>query len=220
MENTTLIQAKEMKFSNAELTKATRLIVRETEKAGKSLVAIAMTLRKIDDEKLYVEDGFKDVVDYGKTVFGYGKTAVYGMIGVARKFIADTGVSILTHGANDYTVRQMQELLPITVEEAQELDENGDITPDSTIAEIKKAVKKLKTADEVSEESTESDDESIEDNSEDDVVELDRESAIQYSAITALNDLKGLLEEKGDTCNAEVVADMIKSVEAICKVFD
>lgn len=84
MENT--IIARNYKFENKELTKATTAIAKATESAAKSLLKIASVMAEVEARALYADD-FKSIAEYGERVFGYKKSAVYNMVRIGRDYI-------------------------------------------------------------------------------------------------------------------------------------
>lgn len=93
MENT--IIARNYKFENKELTKATTAIAKATESAAKSLLKIASVMAEVEARALYADD-FKSIAEYGERVFGYKKSAVYNMVRIGRDYIdPETGKSVL-----------------------------------------------------------------------------------------------------------------------------
>lgn len=63
MENT--IIARNYKFENKELTKATTAIAKATESAAKSLLKIASVMAEVEARALYADD-FKSIAEYGE----------------------------------------------------------------------------------------------------------------------------------------------------------
>lgn len=212
MEQTKIITAKTANFSNHELTMATRIIVKEAEKATKSLLTIALTLNQIDSQRLYADD-FKNITEYAKSVFGYAKSTVYNMLGVARRFIGDDNKSIIAHSDADYTVNQLAQMLPITTEQVKELDESGVITPDSSLNEIRDAIKRYTEKPET--ETTET--ETTETES-DEYVEIERDIAFhEYNTTRALEDMATYLIKNNSEDLAEIIHKIIEQVTKVAR---
>lgn len=129
---------------NGALQAETNRIFGALEDAKNSLFVVAYTMNKINTGKLYAADGFKDIYDYGNVVFGYKRAMVNNLCRVGANYlVSDNGTikSLLAHNDDDYSVSQIQEVLPISVEDAKTLDKTGAINPDMTTKEIRTAVK-------------------------------------------------------------------------------
>lgn len=134
---------------NGALQAATNRIFSALEDAKNSLFVVAYTMNKINTGKLYVADGFKDIYDYGNVVFGYKRAMVNNLCRVGANYLVwDNGTikSLLAHKDDDYSVSQIQEVLPISVEDAKTLDKTGAINPDMTTKEIRTAVKSFRNS--------------------------------------------------------------------------
>lgn len=216
MENT--IIARNYKFENKELTKATTAIAKATESAAKSLLKIASVMAEVETRALYADD-FKSIAEYGERVFGYKKSAVYNMVRIGRDYIdPETGKSVLAlENGQDFTFNQLTRLLPLpSVDVAEELVAEEVITPDMTLREIENAVKEYNHKDDAAEgeeepaEETEATAEVVE--------EEPDEIAMQFlSAKMALDRLVELLDGKcGD---GYVPAEEIRNIkERLCGI--
>lgn len=131
-------------IQNYRLKQSTQKIMKLMQSAKKNLFEIAVTLKRIDSESLYEQDGFQNVAEYGEKVLGYKRLMTSNLIRVASNYINDDMKSILASETKDYSVSQLQELLTISVDEAKTLNDNQLITPDMTTREIRKAVKDYK----------------------------------------------------------------------------
>ena len=132
---------------NGALQAETARIFGALEDAKNSLLVVAYTMNKINTGKLYAADGFKDIYDYGNVVFGYKRAMVNNLCRVGANYlVSDNGIikSLLAHNDDDYSVSQIQEVLPISVEDAKTLDKTGAINPDMTTKEIRTAVKSFR----------------------------------------------------------------------------
>lgn len=151
MENT--IIARNYKFENKELTKATTAIAKATESAAKSLLKIASVMAEVEARALYADD-FKSISEYGERVFGYKKSVVYNMVRIGRDYIEPTtGKSVLAlENGQDFTFNQLTRMLPLpSVDVAEELVAEEVITPDMTLREIENAVKEYNHKDDAAE---------------------------------------------------------------------
>ena len=140
MENT--IIARQTEITNKELKKATDKIIKANKSMVKNLFVIASTMAEVEQRGLYADD-FKNIAEYGMKVFGYKKSAVNNMVRVGLNYIdPETGRSILIEEGEDFNFSQLVRLLPLpSVDDAVEMVENEEITPDMTVKEIEKAVK-------------------------------------------------------------------------------
>lgn len=129
-----------------------KAVTTEIRKAGANVIGntfkIAALIARVDDEELFVEDGFEDVFDYVKTCFGLEKTSAYNLIKVGREFIAEIEngkttkfETLLTHGARDYSISQVFKMLPLGIEKAKELTADGVINETMSCRQIEKVVK-------------------------------------------------------------------------------
>lgn len=136
-------------LTNKKLACHTRAIEKLMTATKRNMFEISARLLVIRNEKLFVDDGFKDVFDYAEKLFGYKKNMVYKLTTAAEKFIEQSPegkgyVSILIHDNADYTVSQLIELNGIEPETAVKLDKQEIISPDMTTKEIREVVKAYK----------------------------------------------------------------------------
>ena len=131
---------------NKKLLQATTRIYKLGDKVRSNLYQIAQELVKIDEGKLYEQDGFASVTDYAQQVLGVKKTTAYNLVKIGRTYTApELPGSNLPHDEDkDYTVAQLEKLLPITRDEALALIEQGIVTVEMSSREIAKAVKEYK----------------------------------------------------------------------------
>lgn len=133
-------------LTNKKLATATARIYKLGEKVRTNLYQIAQELVKIDNGAMYEDDGFKSVYEYAEAVLGIKKTFSHNLVRIGREYTApELSGSNLPHDEDqDYTVTQVQMMLPISRDEVVEIIEAGDITPDMTCREISKVVKDYK----------------------------------------------------------------------------
>lgn len=107
----------------------------------KNYIKIAHLLNEVDNTECYLDDGFVDTQDYASKVLGIQKTTCYNLLKIAKEYINEDGTrTILTSEGADFGVSQVQALLPLGVDEAKTLCDNGVITPDMSVRQIKKIV--------------------------------------------------------------------------------
>ena len=129
-----------------------KAVTNEIRKAGANVIGntfkIAVLVAKVEDNEMYLADGFNDVFDYVKQCFGLEKTSAYNLIKAGREFITEieSGKStkfetLLTHGAKDYSISQVFKMLPLGIEKAKELTEDGVIDETMSCRQIERIVK-------------------------------------------------------------------------------
>lgn len=124
-----------------EQTQAINSLMTETKK---SMLEIAVRLMTVDVNKLYVKDGFKNVVDYGEKVLNYKKAFTYQLLNTARRFIEQNTrggyQSVIAHNDNDYTVSQLQELNSIKPQLTDDINTPHGVEDADHKADVKKKV--------------------------------------------------------------------------------
>ena len=129
-----------------------KAVTTEIRKAGANVIGntfkIAALIARVEDNELYVNDGFVDVFDYVKQCFGLEKTSAYNLIKVGREFIAEVESgkttkfeTLLTHHDKDYSISQVFKMLPLGIEKAKELTADGVIDETMSCRQIEKIVK-------------------------------------------------------------------------------
>lgn len=145
-----MIQPDFSEIRNYRLRQATQKIFRLTNAAKKNLFEISVTLLKIQTEKLYEEDGYSNIYEYGEKVLGYKKAMTNNLVRIATNYIdKDTMKSILATDTGDYSVSQLQELLVIEPADAKQLADAETISPTMSTKAIRKAVKAFRDGDTV-----------------------------------------------------------------------
>ena len=132
---------------NERLREQTAKITSLLDGAKYNLYEVAMRLLVIQDEELYKDDGFVNIYDYTKKVFGYGKNMTYKMITTAKTLVEQKGEeyrSIICHDDCDYSMSQLFELGTLAPKEVVELDADGAINPSMTTKQIREVVKDTK----------------------------------------------------------------------------
>ena len=129
-----------------------KAVTTEIRKAGANVIGntfkIAALIARVEDNELYVNDGFVDVFYYVKQCFGLEKTSAYNLIKVGREFIAEVESgkttkfeTLLTHHDKDYSISQVFKMLPLGIEKAKELTADGVIDETMSCRQIEKIVK-------------------------------------------------------------------------------
>lgn len=185
-------------YKSDALNEATRAILDVSVMMRRCSYAVAATIAKVDKLELYKSDGFKSVHEWTEAAFGFKKSASYTLLKIGSKYMAmhdaDTGLFIepgskgkrkeeygsnLIEGPSDFTISQIEKMLPLKEERMRELISKGLITPYMSCKEIADVVKVVKagTANEDSEaESTSTNTQEAADNSEIAQSEVDNEA--------------------------------------------
>lgn len=202
-------------LTDRKLIQATNRIEKFMIGAKKSLFAIAVELQKIDLQKLWEKDGFKNVSDYGEKVLGYKHAMTNNMIRIATSYIeATTQESILPHAEKkDWSLGQLQELLTITPEEAQKLVDDDVINVGMSTKKIREAVKLYKNPAIETEEAEKTEAETEENNTE---AEVDAITESEYNnAMMLLGEVFDELAERNENELVEKIQLIMASVEII-----
>ena len=81
------------------------------------------------------------IVTFGEKVLGLKKSQTYAWLKVGREFLTDHGTSVLAKPEDtEYTMTQLQALLPLTVELAKQAAEDRLIDPSMTVKQLKEYV--------------------------------------------------------------------------------
>lgn len=131
-------------IKNEQLRAFTNMLASEIANMHKYMIRASVVLAAIDASKCYEEDGFESIHDYTAHVLGIKKAQSYAILKVGKEYIDTNSMqSKLPHkGENDYTMTQLQALLPLkSVDTAIEVANQGLINPDMTVKQIKAVVK-------------------------------------------------------------------------------
>lgn len=138
------LTSKKLSLIDKDLKDYTTKIKRCGDNIKKNYIKIAHLLSEVDSKECYLEDGFESVIDYAGQVLGIQKTTAYNMLKIGKEYVAENGErTILTEKGEDYSVSQIQALLPLGVEKVKEINEDGTITPEMSVRQIKNLVKGL-----------------------------------------------------------------------------
>lgn len=149
-----------LSFTSKKLTTATRNIANYYTAAGKNVLKIAAELAKVNTENLYADD-FGKFEEYTEQVFNLKKAMAYHYAAIGKDFVArndkgnPTGESVLPHNTVDYSVTKLAVLVPVGVETATEWANEGKISPDMTVKELKQVVAEWKDENTIEAEATE-----------------------------------------------------------------
>jgi hypothetical protein len=132
-----------IKLEDAQLRKVTTEIRQCGSSIRRSFYKMASLLYKVQNERLFVNDGFMSATDYAEKVFGFKKSLCYNLISVGEVYTAEGGKeSNLPHDTGkDYTSSQLKVILPYEETEVRRLAEEETITPYMTVNALKKTLK-------------------------------------------------------------------------------
>lgn len=226
-----VIATNTQEIKNANLKKATETIERLTTQAKKNLFCIAVTLKNIEENEWYKEDGYKNTADYAQQIFGYKHAMTSALIRTAKKYIETANSkevkSILAdEQGNDFTMSQLQEMLPLDVEQAKQAVTDNDITPDMSTKKIREVVKHLTGKD--SKDSEQENADSEQDNTDSEQEQEDREAleniareieGIHNDYQIAWGELYDYLSGKNDVKGVEMLKHVTDTVETLYSVF-
>lgn len=132
-------------IENKQLARLTDQLYRIGLNVKKSYLKVASIIHQIDEKGLAVEQ-FGGLTEYGEQVLGLKKAQTYALKNVGERFVnAKTKESIFAREDSDYSVTQLQALLPIKDDELlQEWNANDVINPSMTVTDIKEVVKEYR----------------------------------------------------------------------------
>ena len=141
------------KFLNGGLEEATKEIFRLASEIRRNFYHVARVLNRVNNERLFVDDGFMSVTEYAEKTFGFKKTLCYNLLQIGETYTAeDANESNLPHDkTKDYTSGQLGVMLPYEEETVRRLADEEEITPYMTVKAIKKRLKAEEEPEEVEE---------------------------------------------------------------------
>ena len=138
------LTTKKQELINKDLKNYTSKIKKCGDNIRKNYIKISHLLTEVERTECYLDDGFTDTMDYAIAVLGIQKTTTYNLLKIGKEYIAENGErTILTESGVDYSVSQLQALLPLGVEKVKEINEEGVISPEMSVRQIKALVKGL-----------------------------------------------------------------------------
>lgn len=107
------------------------IIKEESVKIQKSFVKIGWYLKHIQDEKLYLEDGYENINECAADQLGYSQSTVSRLIGICEKFSKDHDSPELDERYSGFDKSQMIEMLPMDQRQLEK------VTPEMTVKQIR-----------------------------------------------------------------------------------
>ena len=208
-------------YMNRDLDKATTKVNKLGTSIQRNLFEVAAIVAEVDRTQCYEEDGFKNVHEWTAQAFGIKKTASYSLLKIGKEYVevlVNEKGKVIAYGSNlyhatekDFSMSQVEALLPAGKDLAEDLAATEKVTPEMTVKEIKKVVKEH-TADpeEVTEEAEV--EETTEEETEPEEV-VSKEKAY-YDACVAAGVLWDYVETETEK---EALAAAIKALETLGK---
>lgn len=138
----------EFNFVNKKLTAASKKIANAGSRMKEDMFKISSALAEVKRDKLYEDDGFKNVSEYAEKTFGFKKSLTYSLIGIGERFTVKIDKthfgSKYADETGDYTTQQLGVLSSLDDEQIDELIDNREINKDMTIRELREIVKDVK----------------------------------------------------------------------------
>lgn len=127
---------------NKKLQRALDTIVKLSADSTRALEKIAVKLAEIDRLRFFESEGYKNTAEMVKDYLGYSKQTTSVMIRVGNRFFLKDGTPNLTVEGQQFSLYQLQEMLPLYPDEL-DAHVGTDITPGMSAKEIRKTVKKI-----------------------------------------------------------------------------
>ena len=144
-ENVKIVEVSKIdSLKNPELKNAAKQIEKLEKTRDRAAYAIAQVLKIVDDKRLFVEDGYKNIEQFASAMFGYKRVTVSNMLRIAKTYMLPDGSTILKNGENDFTYTKLSELLSLGPDTLKKAVQDGEITPEMTQKELRSYVKKQK----------------------------------------------------------------------------
>lgn len=140
-------------FANKELNAATKKMCMISETLRKSALETAAIIAHVSETECFKDDGFNTVHEWVGETFGFKKSASYTLLKIGSEYLTEvvnskgkvTGyVSNLVDSQDngDYSVTQIEKMLPGGWALAKELTDNGETNPGMTCKEIEAVIKR------------------------------------------------------------------------------
>lgn len=141
----------QVKYTNKGLQKATDKIRKLEKGIQTNLYETAAIIAYVDNNQLYLDDGFKNVHEWTKTAFDIEKSTSYNMLkignGYTRELTNGKG-KIVGYKSNltdddkpDYNVSQIVKMLPVPRETLPQVIYETEITPSLSCKEIETRIR-------------------------------------------------------------------------------
>lgn len=146
-ENVKIVEVSKIdSLKNPELKNAAKQIVKLEKTRDRAAYAIAQVLKTVDDKRMFIEDGYKNIEQFASAMFGYKRVTVSNMLRIAKTYMLPDGSTILKNGENDFTYTKLSELLSLGPDTLKKAVQDGEISPEMTQKELRNYVKKQKSS--------------------------------------------------------------------------
>lgn len=139
-------------YSNKELDKSTKAIFKIGNNIKANWFTIAHIIAGVDATECYKDDGFNNVHEWVETTFGIKKSNSYSLLTIGKEYLREItsasgkvvgyGSNLVIDGESDFSKTQIEKMLPAGHDVAVELVASGEVTPEMTVKDISKVVKK------------------------------------------------------------------------------
>ena len=103
------------------------------------LIDLAQNLKKMKDEKLYLEAGYSSFEDYAELACGLKRSQAYKYISIMEKLGSD-----FVHSSGQIGITKLSLLASLPEEDKEKIIENVDVE-NTSVSELKKEIEKLKS---------------------------------------------------------------------------
>lgn len=206
-------------YTNKDLCNATTKVNKLGTSIQRNLFEVAAIIAQVDSTKCYEEDGFKNVHEWTAQAFGIKKTASYSLLKIGKDYVEITlnengkaiayGSNLYHATDNDFSMSQVEALLPAGRDLAEDLAATEKVTPEMTVREIKNVVKEH-TAD--PEENTEADAEPEEADADNEQEEVVSKEKAYYDACVAAGVLWDYVETETEKDYLTVVIQALETL--------
>ena len=188
------------KFENQSLAKATEEIIRLQKNVNESLISVAGISGEVAKSESYKDDGFKSAQEWLMNTFNYKKSTSYTMVKIGKEYVqleingrlpVYKTIFANSETDEDFTLTQLEKLLPLGKERIAVYLYNGDLKYSMTVKEIKDFVSSIKSLDKKPE-------------TEETEAETETETETETEPDTEETETEPETEEKEKHCNATI----------------
>lgn len=208
-------------YMNRDLAKATTKVNKLGNSIQRNLFEVAAIVAEVDRTQCYEDDGFKNVHEWTAQAFGIKKTASYSLLKIGKDYVEimlNENGKAFAYGSNlyhatekDFSMSQVEALLPAGKDLAEDLAATEKVTPEMTVREIKKVVKEHTADPEEVAEEAEADESEEETEEQEEVVSKEK---AYYDACVAAGTLWDYVETETEK---EALAAAIQALETLGK---
>lgn len=108
-----------------------RIITTTLQNMSRDFIAVGFYLKHVRDNEMYLEDGYKDIWEFAKDLYGIQRSTASRWMAINDKFSKDGNSPILLEQYQNFGKSQLQEMLYLPDEKLEQ------ITKDMTVKEIR-----------------------------------------------------------------------------------